>query len=112
MRILSATLAVALACDTPTEPTTPREAPDVPWPAIGISGPLKSPGQLSDLLVSCFMETDYSHGQPPSFIYKDEAPDGDDQQPSELCIDWAAHLDVSDCVRLALIDLGGVPEEP
>lgn len=106
MRFILVTLAVALvlSCDT-TEPTELREALDVPWPSVEIAGPLKSPASVAGLLDECFGEVDYS--QAPGFFYEDQAPDGDDQQPAELCLRWAAHLDVADCVRRGLLDLGG-----
>lgn len=110
MRFLFATLAVALltSCDGTTEPTEPtqREAPDVPWPEAIIEGSLKSPAGVAGLLDECFLEIDYSGA--PAFRYQDKVPDGDDQQPAELCLDWGAHLDVADCVRRGLIELGGV----
>lgn len=106
MKHLLAILILA-ACD----PATPafREAPDVPWLAVKIDGPLKSPASLVDALEECFVETDYDHGKPPSFKYEDKTPDGDDQQPAKLCVAWEAHLDVADCVRQHLIALGGTP---
>lgn len=97
---------LATACDATPEPTQQREAPDVPWPAVEIDGPLKSPVSLAELLDACFLEADYDG--PPAFHYEDELADGDDWQPAELCIEWAAHIDVADCVRRGLLDLGGV----
>jgi hypothetical protein len=97
----------AAACAAVTEPTTEqREAPDVPWPAVEIDGPLKSPASLAELLDACFIEADYDG--PPAFHYEDEVADGDDWQPAELCVEWAAHIDVADCVRRGLLDRGGV----
>lgn len=107
LSLVLALSAPLLACDGSSEPTQLREAPDVPWPAVQIAGPLKSPASLTGLLAECFVEVDYDHGTPPSFTYEDEVPDGDDQQPAQLCVEWEAHLDVADCVRRGLIDLGG-----
>ncbi len=108
MRFLFATLAVALvaSCDSATQPTQQREAPDVPWPSVEIDGPLKSPASLAPLLEECFGELDYS--ETPSFSYVDKTPDGNDQQLAQLCVEWRAHLDVADCVRRGLLDLSGV----
>lgn len=95
----------AFACD-PAAGTTPREAPDVPWPSVEIDGLLKSPASLAPILEECFGEIDYS--EPPSFSYVDKTPDGNDQQIAQLCVEWRAHLDVADCVRRELLELGGV----
>lgn len=104
--VLALTFAAALACDAATARPEPREAPDVPWPSVEIEGPLKSPASLNSLLEECFIEVDYD--ATPKFRYDDKVPDGDDQQPAELCLAWTAHLDVADCVRRGLLDLGGV----
>lgn len=103
------TFAVAvLACDGgASEATQLREAPDVPWPSAMIDGPVKSPLAVAKVLAGCFAEeVDYYSFQ-PQFFYGDKEPDGDDQQLAHLCVEWGAHLDLADCVRKGLIDLGG-----
>lgn len=103
MRRLALLLTIA-ACDP--APTF-REAPDVPWPAVEIEGPLKSPASLVAVLEDCFAIADFA--LQPGFDYEDEIADGDDWQPARLCVDWSAHIDVADCVRKRLLDLGGTP---
>lgn len=95
----------ALACD-PTPSVTQREAPDVPWPSVEIDGLLKSPAALVPVLEECFGDLDYS--EQPSFRYVDKTPNGNDQQIAQLRVEWRAHLDVADCVRRGLLELGGV----
>lgn len=99
-----------LACDSSSETTQLREAPDVPWPSVSIAGQVKSPLYVGELLAYCFaaeLSTGLDYGAPTLIQYEDEVADGDDQQPAELCVSWSAHIDVADCVRSGLLELGG-----
>jgi len=106
---LTAILSIALACDSIDEPTQLREAPDVPWPSVEIAGQVKTPRLVGELLVECFkgeLVYPFDYGAPTQVHYQDKTPDGDDQQPAQLCVSWQTHLDAGDCVRLALLELG------
>lgn len=102
------------ACDIPgaEDNIETREAPDVPWPSVEIAGQIKSPVYVGQMLADCFAAeagiggTGITYGAPTLVHYADKTPDGDDQQPAELCLSWSAHLDFGDCVRRGLIELG------
>ena len=99
--------ALAAACDPVHEPTQPREAPDVPWPSVTIDAEVKTPLYAADVLAACFEHPEITYGAPTLIHYEDETPDGDDQQPQLFCVAVTAHLDTADCVRTALLELGG-----
>lgn len=99
--------ALAAACDPVHEPTQPREAPDVPWPAVTIDAEVKTPLYAADVLAECFAHPEITYGAPTLVHYEDQAPDGDDQQPMLFCVAVTTHLDTGDCVRQHLLALGG-----
>lgn len=101
-----------------------REAPDVPWPAVTLDGPVAGPDEVAAIVGGCLDGTIFVAdplGVEPcptctaSVTYVDDAPDGDDRQRPTLCVSWEAHLDNQDCIRRGLIKAGLVPvpfEEP
>lgn len=107
LALVLAASVLAAACDPVPEPTQPREAPDVPWPAVTIDAEVKTPLYAADVLAECFEHPEITYGAPTLVHYEDQVPDGDDQQPMLFCVDVSAHLDVGDCIRTALLELGG-----
>lgn len=111
--IILSILLAAPACDGPGERVINREAPDVPWPSVDLEGQVKSPDYVGAVLADCFAaELGIDHSAPTLVHYEDQVPDGDDQQPAELCVSWSAHLDLGDCVRRGLLKLGATVQQP
>lgn len=118
--ILAASILAASACDNaPDVPTVvAREAPDVPWPAVTMDGPVGGPDEIGAIVSGCFdgavlvadqLGDESCPSCTASVNYVDDAPDGDDRQRPTLCLSWEAHLDRQDCVRRGLIKAGLVP---
>lgn len=103
--IIAITIPSCTSAEAPTaDEVSVREAPDPP--SVAISGEVESPINIGKILWGCFDAVD-TLGAPTLLDYTDEAPDGDDQQPAQLCVSWSAHSDVADCVRIGLISAGG-----